>query len=270
MSSMSDNLIKSLIREILIESNGAAIASSGKAYEIKLTKDLKRLGVNVGETAGFTGGADVTVFDAKRNPYGIEAKVSKTADMGSAALKYDSQAKQITVSDPKSPVGDALKTSGALDIVNQDTEFLETVEALSDAGLFSRVPAEELLDFRKNNPAHPTQSGRTISLGESNLITQHYAAKGENVKYIQIKGEGLYIFGNDPLALSKYDAEPFNVNVSLSIKVAQKGSSSPGKVSSLSMSTKIKIYGPLPPTGMNLDNLEDLLKLKKALGYPLS
>ena len=251
----------------MIESNGAAIASSGKAYEIKLTKDLKELRVKVGKTAGYGGGADVTVYTKAGKPYGIEAKVSKTADMGSAALKYDSQAKKITVSDPKSPVGVALETSGALDIVNKDTEFLETVKALSDAGLFSRVPAKKLLDFRKNNPLYPTQSGRTISLGESDLITQHYAAKGENVNYIQIKGEGLYIFGTDPLALSKYGAEPFNVNVSLSIKVAQKGSSSPGKVSSLSMSTKIKIYGSLPTTGMNLDNPEDLLKLKTALGY---
>lgn len=264
---MSVQLIKKLIEEILIEANGAAIASSGKAYETKLTQSLKKIGVKVGEEAGFTGGADVTVFDTDGYPYGIEAKVSKTADMGSAALKYDPEEGKITTSDPGSPVGRALKASGALDTVNQDAEFLETIEALSSSGLLSRVPAEKLLKFRKKYPQYPTQSGRTIPLGKSDLITQHYAAKGENVEYIQIMGEGLYIFGNDPLGLSAYGAAAFDVNVSLSIKVAQKGSSSPGKMSSLSMSTKIKLYGSLPSTGMNLDKPKDLQKLKKALGY---
>ena len=266
---MSNQLIKSFVKECLVveAADGAAIADAGKQYELKLSRSLRRIGVAVGETAGFSGGADVTVLDADGVPYGIEAKVSKTADMGSAALKYDPRRGVITASDPSSPVGVALAQSGALDAVNADAEFLESVDALSSAGLLSRAPAEKLLAFRKKFPQYPTQTGRTIQLGRSDLITQHYAAKGENVEYIQIMGQGLYIFGGDPLNLAAVGAAQFDVNVSLSIKVAQKGSSSPGKMSSLSMSAKIKLAGGLPSTGVDLDDPEGLLKLKAALGY---
>ena len=268
---MNENKLRKYIRGILTEKmSGAEIAGSGSGYEVKLVDDLEAVGIQTAGVAGFTAAADVTIVTPDGSPYVVEAKVSLTADMGSAGMRYDPAKRKLSVSNPDSPIG--AEVHKRLKMIHADTEFMGAIKAISDAGfLQSRKPAVDMVAWRESTGL-PSQPGRSYKLGSSDLIARHYQAKGETAEYIQIRGWGLYIMDpkNDPLGLKKLGAIPLTAPVSISVKVAQKGSSTPkpGKMSSLSMSAKAKVMTRgVQKSGLDLDNSSHLLTLKDHLGY---
>lgn len=262
-------MLEHLLKELVKESIGVASKKKGDIYESYLERKFKDLGVKTGGTAGSGGGADLVLYDSRGNRHGIEVKFSQRADMGSASLAYDHASASIIVKDSSS-ISQAIVGSGKLQLINSDSAFIKNIAALHNAGLLNKeVPSEKLIDFKKLTGL-PTQPGRSIKLENSDVITKHYAAKrDETPAYVQIRNRGLYILNSeyDPLEISKYGSSVFKGNVSISVKVAQKGSSSPGRMSNLKMSAKLKLTGGLPPTGLSLDTNEGMMKFVKALGF---
>ena len=267
----NERLLREFVRAKLIERmSGAEIAGSGSGYEKKLVADLEAVGIRTAGVAGFTAAADVTVITAWGKAYGIEAKISATADMGSAGMRYDPEKGKLSVSNRNSPIG--AEVHKRLRTIHSDREFMDAIRAIYDAGFLQKsAPASDMVAWRESTGL-PSQPGRSYSIPGSDLIARHYQAKGETAEYIQIKGKGLYVMDPavDPLGLMDIGVKPLIAPISISVKVAQKGSSTPkpGKVSKLSMSAKAKIMTKgFKNSGIDLDNLSDLLVFKDALGY---
>jgi len=268
---MNKKLLREYIGTILSENrSGSEIAASGADYEKKLVDNLESVGIRTAGVAGFTSAADVTLIRADGTSFGIEAKTSAQANMGSAGMRYDPQTETLSVSNPNSPIGsEVLKI---LDTIHSDLSFMSAIKSVYDAGFLQRsAPSIELVKWRTSTGL-PSQPGRSYRLDNSDLIARHYQAKKSTAEYIQIMGRGLYIMNAevDPLGLSALGAAVLTAPVSISVKIAQKGSSTPepGKISKLSMSAKANILsGGLQRSGLDLDNPDDLERLKIVLGY---
>lgn len=267
--SQSDDIVKSTNK---VSSAGADIAKSGSDYEVELVNKLEAVGIKTAGVAGFTKRADVTIITPKGVPYGIEAKRSLTADMGSAALKYNPETHTLSVSNPDSPIG--AEVEKLLKTIHSDTDFMNSIRTLFDAGFLQTKKSAVDLVAWKNRTGFPTQPGRSYRLGNNDLVARHYQAKRETAEYIQIRGWGLYMMNSktDPLNLASLGVIPLSAPVSVSVKVAQKGSSTPtpGKMSSLSMSAKAKLMtSGMPKSGFDLDKLSDCEALSSHLGYSI-
>ena len=267
---MNERLLREWISIMLAEQmSGADIADRGANYEIKLVKDLEAAGVKTGGVAGFTSAADVTAFTAEGEPFGIEAKASVAADMGSASLGYDAASGTITISDKvksKNPIG--AEVAKRLDIINSNTELMDKIQALGDAGFIKPSSYKELKNWSLES-GYPMLPTVTIRIGESDLIAKHYQSKGETAEYIQIQGWGLYLLSsnNDPLGLSGFGALPLSAPISITVGARQRGSRTRDD-SRIGIRAQARVLtGDLEKSGLDLDTPSGISNLKSALGY---
>ena len=267
---MNERLLREWISNMLAEQmSGADIADRGANYEIKLVKDLEAAGIKTGGAAGFTSAADVTAFTVEDKPFGIEAKASIAADMGSASLGYDAASGTITISDKvksKNPIG--AEIAKRLDIINSNAELMDKIQALGAAGFIKPSSYKELRKWSKET-GYPMLPTTTIRVGKSDLIAKHYQAKGETAEYIQIQGWGLYLLSpnNDPLGLSGFGALPLAAPISITVGARQRGSRTRDD-SRIGIRAQARVLtGDLEKSGLDLDTPSGILSLKSALGY---
>ena len=246
------------------------IAASGAKYEAKLDNALGKAGIKTGGLAGFTAAADVTVFTAPPDdkPYGIEAKASVSADMGSASLGYDPASGKITISQKvmSKPIGQ--EVAERLNDINASKELMSKIQAVEDAGFLGKSKYTDLKAWQSESglASAPTE---TFRIGQSDLIARHYQAKGETAEYIQIKGFGLYIMDLkvDPLGLKEIGALELLAPLTITVGVRQRGSRTRDE-SNLGLRAQVRVMKKgMSRSGLDLDSPGDIVKLKKVLGY---
>lgn len=260
-----DNLLKKLIKEILLNEGSAQL---GAAYEALIQGKLNVAGIGVPgrKGAGSGHGADV-VMSYGGVSAGVEAKTSGAADIGQANVVYDgstfswSNPNQTTDSFDEFDVLSAINVPAVKRACNR---FLR----LAKASAFPARVDRELYD------SYSDSLELAVVPIDSSVILSHYSGKGaESSSYIQIgrteagkqlvgSGKGLYILNDDPFSLAELGVPQFDVP-SVKARVRLKsGGGRPLTTVSLNVAVKISSF---PDSPINLENSKHLATIKQYL-----
>lgn len=190
------------------------VARIGKQYEDSIKRKIKTIyGVSI-SSAGFTAGPDI-VIPSQKNPGKnilVEVKTSTAADFGQKGITFDGF-NWI----PKFQPSDTVEMIGLYDYLYKNYSLSDKIKevwklpnsSLTSDDLKQLVETENLpriLYYEKilkesegEEDPFPT---KTIASGKSIVddIVAYYNSKG--VHYIQIKGSGFYIMGEDVMGLN--------------------------------------------------------------------
>ena len=241
-------------------------ACAGSDYEDQLACSLQNLGLQA-TTAGSGHGSDLTIVGPKAT-MSVEAKTAMGADFGQFTYQYD----------PGSNSWSVRRTS---QLVKSGNEELFT-------GLFNEL----VRDYLDNNATLPLgdprlkvdkTSGKIYGLKGSETtgelkrqlqrawfgptdvkapfdfsrIADFYAKKGD--QYIQIGKKGLYAL--TPEAAQALDV-PLFADAALTPELRVRFKPSMGENSGTAFNVAVKIKGRLTPSSLNLENAEDVEKIR--------
>lgn len=191
------------------------VALAGKQYEQSLRTKLKSIFKRIPQTAGFGTGADLTIpFPSNpRQNLLVEVKTSTGADFGQKAVTFDGRnwIPKITGQEPLeivelynqmfSQFNVGAKITEVWNLPNASLTGEDLRQIVTDDSMSKILFYEKLLtESTGNDNPFPTRKVATGKIVADNII-RYYNSKGIN--YIQIRGSGFYIMGNDIAGLNK-------------------------------------------------------------------
>jgi hypothetical protein len=239
-------------------------ALEGRTYENTIRSRLKGSFKNIPRSAGFGSGPDLVIPSANTSSERmlVEIKTSTGSDFGQKAVTFNGSTwiPKMTGKEPAgivelynklySDFNVGSQIASLWKLPNENLTGDDLVKIIEDDSLSSVLYNEKLLveSTGERNP-FPT---RKIASGKNvvNAIRSYYVSKGVN--YIQIKGSGFYILGNDVN----------NLNTKLGIKIPMFNPSSADLVIRGKPSNSQRTYRPtltlksstVQPSRYNLEN----------------
>jgi hypothetical protein len=187
----------------------AQAAAAGRNYETSLRNKLKAVYSNIPTTAGFGSGPDITI-PSVNNPGQrllIEAKTTTGADFGQKAVTFNGVSWVPSTKRDEVPEISALYNylfntydvggliANAWKLPNKNITAEDLRLAVNNKQLSKVLYYEKMLQKASGKPnPFPT---KTLVQGPKivDSIKSYYNSKG--IYYIQVKGSGFYILGND-------------------------------------------------------------------------
>lgn len=185
---------------------------AGNQYEQSIRRKLKTVYPNIPLTAGFGSGPDLTIPAAQQSNSGqtikVEIKTTTGSDFGQRSITFQGSSwVQKTNEKKDNPrhislynylfntfnLSDKIQTAWSLPdntITAKDLQILVETNQINEVLYYEKL-YQKATNQRNPFPQVTLLSGKTVL----DAITTFYNSKG--VYYIQIKGSGFYIIGND-------------------------------------------------------------------------